>query len=760
MLKILHITNEITKKNFSITSLINYISEYGNKKNFFKSDILCSDIDLKKKNKNLYISKIRWKNFFKLRKIFLNKVKDYDVVHIHGMWAPIQLYSIILSLIYKKKTLIHPHGMLLYPAISQNGLIKKINKRFFLYILKFLFFNQKNVIFIAITKEEYSEIKNLFLNPNVRLIQNNIPFNYNKTNKKKNKLKKIFVFFGRIHPHKNIIEMINNFIDSDLIRYGWKLEIYGIPDDEIYLNQIKKTIRLYSQIKILDPVFGQEKIRIINRSWANILISKSEVLSFSILESGVHGLPSIVTNKIETLKNDTFSEKVRDKSEQIIEKLKFIADWSYKKRELIGKKTSKFFVDYKNKSDEVFIKNLKLNYEQIFYQRNYLKENNSENFYIASAVHSLNVFLPNIILLLSFFFFNSKLAAEIGLTNIVFITLTQMLSGNIRLIAIRKKSINFLQEHLFFRVIIGFLILFFYQFLSGKFGFLDDNFTNLTISTFIILLWCSELGLTIFEIKRSIGKLLIILSIYILVLIVLIISFIIRDISLMRYCILFSCLLLSIFCFRGIFYQRSKIINYKIFEYFFKDKLKYVSSLSLTLSSFCWRFYLYFTYPKEISGAIFIAFAICSFPGTFFNNVLGPNFFYNKIKINPKIKYIFVAIFIALLFYNVIDLKIYDSFIPQGQEKELFFHFLKISSLGSFLMFYAMYSRQDFVFRKKINLEILFYRDISYGLILIFILPLLDILGQIGLVSYSYLIGSIFAIIIFRMKHVKSFNYF
>jgi hypothetical protein len=79
--------------------------------------------------------------------------------------------------------------------------------------------------------------------------------------------------------------------------------------------------------------------------------------------------------------------------------------------------------------------------------------------------------MPNIILLLSFFFFNSKLAAEIGLTNIVFITLTQMLSGNVRLIAIRKKSINFVHEHLFFRVSVGFLILLFYQFLSQNLNF-------------------------------------------------------------------------------------------------------------------------------------------------------------------------------------------------------------------------------------------------------------------------------------------------
>ena len=364
--------------------------------------------------------------------------------------------------------------------------------------------------------------------------------------------------------------------------------------------------------------------------------------------------------------------------------------------------------------------------------------------------------MPNIILLLSFFFFNSKLAAEIGLTNIVFITLTQMLSGNIRLIAIKKQSISFLQEHLFFRVSIGALILLFYQFLSGKYEFLDDNYTNLIMSLFIVLLWCSELVLTIFEIKRKIGKLLIILSVYILVLIILLISFFTSDIALMRYCILFSCLSLIVFCYKGIFYQKAKIINYKLFKSFFKDILKYFSSLSLTLSSFCWRFYLYFTYPKEISGTIFIAFAICSFPGTFFNNVLGPNFFYNRIKINPKIKYFFAIIFGVLLIYNVIDFQIYNNF--NSQEKELFYHVLKISSLGSFLMFYAMYTRQDLVFRKKLKLENLFYKDISYGLILILILPLLDIIGQINFVSFSYLIGAIFAILIFKINYSKLSN--
>ena len=74
-------------------------------------------------------------------------------------------------------------------------------------------------------------------------------------------------------------------------------------------------------------------------------------------------------------------------------------------------------------------------------------------------------------------------------------------------------------------------------------------------------------------------------------------------------------------------------------------------------------------------------------------------------------------------------------------------------------MFYAMYSRQDLVFRKKIKLENLFYKDISYGLILIFILPILDIFGQINFVSFSYLVGSIFAVLIFKLNYVRFSNH-
>ena len=51
-------------------------------------------------------------------------------------------------------------------------------------------------------------------------------------------MKKI-CFFGRIHPHKNILLLIDLFIKSRLMKNGWSLEIYGIKNDENYLNKLK-----------------------------------------------------------------------------------------------------------------------------------------------------------------------------------------------------------------------------------------------------------------------------------------------------------------------------------------------------------------------------------------------------------------------------------------------------------------------------------------------------------------------------------------
>ena len=210
-----------------------------------------------------------------------------------------------------------------------------------------------------------------------------------------------------------------------------------------------------------------------------------------------------------------------------------------------------------------------------------------ESFYITSLVHSLNVFLPNIILFLSFISFDSKFAAEIGITNITFITLTQMLSGNIRLISVQQKNITLLRSNLFFRLIFGFIILILFQTLSYNFHFIEQYRTTFLISSLIILLWCSELALSIFEIQRDTIKLVLSLFVYIILIFALILTFAIQNLFLIDLIITLSILGLLFFCIRSL----GQNLNIKLsFKNLLGRKIgfeQYFSSISTPLSSMC-----------------------------------------------------------------------------------------------------------------------------------------------------------------------------
>ena len=104
-MKILHITSELTKKNFSIASLILFISDHLNKKFSYHYSILSSKIEkiLFNNNNIKTIEFSRWFSiFFKFRAL-LDQISRYDIIHIHGIWAPIQIFSIIICNFTRKK---------------------------------------------------------------------------------------------------------------------------------------------------------------------------------------------------------------------------------------------------------------------------------------------------------------------------------------------------------------------------------------------------------------------------------------------------------------------------------------------------------------------------------------------------------------------------------------------------------------------------------------------------------------------------------
>ena len=125
-MKVLHITSELSKKNFSIASIIIFITKYLNSYYSYKYSILSSksEIDLFK-DKNIHEIEFRsWNSIFLKIKNLSRYIENFDVIHIHGIWAPIQIFSIILCNFKKKNYVIHPHGMLLKEALRSAGFLK------------------------------------------------------------------------------------------------------------------------------------------------------------------------------------------------------------------------------------------------------------------------------------------------------------------------------------------------------------------------------------------------------------------------------------------------------------------------------------------------------------------------------------------------------------------------------------------------------------------------------------------------------------
>ena len=160
-MRVLHITNEFTKKNYSIASLILFISKY-----LYKSYNVSFSLLSSSTNKSLFNEEIssnvnfkKWSSFFLLNNTLKKKIYNHDIIHIHGIWAPIQIFSIIICNRQNLNYVIHPHGMLLPEALGSGGLIKYFIKLGSLYILKQLL--KRNINCISITNKETSPKKNI-----------------------------------------------------------------------------------------------------------------------------------------------------------------------------------------------------------------------------------------------------------------------------------------------------------------------------------------------------------------------------------------------------------------------------------------------------------------------------------------------------------------------------------------------------------------------------------------------------------------------
>ena len=231
---------------------------------------------------------------------------NFDIIHQHGIFLPISIFTKSLS--KRIKVIISPHGLLEPEALKTQYWKKKI--------VRFFYENsnlKKSSCLVACSEKEASNLSSLNLDVPIVILPNGIDESFIKEKttfdervlfRKKRGIppnKKILLFVSRIHPIKGlpfllrlISEIKSSFEDSD-----WIFVIAGIDENshEQYLKTFVIQNSLQEIVKFVGPVYGRDKILLYDNASTFILPSKSENFGIVILEALARGIPVIASKK-------------------------------------------------------------------------------------------------------------------------------------------------------------------------------------------------------------------------------------------------------------------------------------------------------------------------------------------------------------------------------------------------------------------------------------------------------------------------------
>lgn len=224
------------------------------------------------------------------------EIHKFDILHQHGIWMPISLYSLKIKRNSNLKSIIQPHGFLL--PYSRNLAKRKKQVVFSLFEKKNL--NSSNVL-VACAEYEAKVLKELFPEKHVAIIPNGIPDEFfiaentrNHTMEKKRRM----LFLSQIIPVKGLERVLRSIkaigVDEFL---NWEFIIAGYEDVNYksFLDELISNLGLKSIVKFVGPKFGLDKLNLIDNSDVFILPSYNENYGIVVAEALARGIPVLTT---------------------------------------------------------------------------------------------------------------------------------------------------------------------------------------------------------------------------------------------------------------------------------------------------------------------------------------------------------------------------------------------------------------------------------------------------------------------------------
>ena len=206
------------------------------------------------------------------------------------------------------------------------------------------------------------------------------------------------------------------------------------------------------------------------------------------------------------------------------------------------------------------------------------------------------------------------------------------------------------------------------------------------------------------------------------------------------------------FDLKSFFTQKYKLLS------LYENIFPFLSTLTNTTSVIFWRYSILYYSSKEIAGIIFAIFSVASFPGTFYNNILGQTILRQKklnILFNKHEKTFYALALIAIISAYAYLIKINNFNI------DIFIINTLIASLfGTIIMIISLRKRHRSLFKLYAHRNLVFKRDIAYSLIIFPIIIILYNINGINSVSYAYLLSAIVSFLLYSLTYAKNSKHY
>jgi glycosyltransferase involved in cell wall biosynthesis len=218
----------------------------------------------------------------------LKEIRKCDVVILSSLFYLPSIFTVFLAMMFRKKIIVSPRGELSSSALKYHSLSKSIR----LFFIRS--FYSKHIIFHATSEDEENNIRSYF-NKNRVIV---IPNLFYLTKPLNSELANRFLFIGRIHPIKNIENILSALNFNEFKESNYQFVIIGFESKKGYLNHLKSLtldLGLENHVRFLGEMFGEEKEIEISKSKFLFLVSKSENFGNVVIESLAHGTPVIAS---------------------------------------------------------------------------------------------------------------------------------------------------------------------------------------------------------------------------------------------------------------------------------------------------------------------------------------------------------------------------------------------------------------------------------------------------------------------------------